>query len=124
MLEFDKIIKSVINESLSNKADELTEKIFGKIESNEDVDKYDLEVGSDYGFDDDDEDYTFMRRGKHSSHGPFHFKRNKRGGETAFGEKKIKNMKKRIKENVNLKQGPKELELAAQAMEEEMEEEE
>jgi hypothetical protein len=122
MLEFDKIIKSMINESLSNKADELTEKIFGKIESNEDVDKYDLEVGTDYGFDDNDEDYTFIRRGKHSSHGPFHFKRNKIGGETAFGEKKIANMKKRIKENVNLKQGPKDLELAAQAMEQEMEE--
>jgi hypothetical protein len=97
MLEFDKIIKSMINESLSNKADELTEKIFGKIESNEDVDKYDLEVGTDYGFDDDDEDYTFTGRGKKSSHGPFHFKRNKQGGDVAFGEKKITNMKKRIK---------------------------
>ena len=119
MLEFDKIIKSIISESLSERADELAGKITNKIESNEDVDKYDLEVGMDYGFDDDDddEDYTFMRRGKHSSHGPFHFKRNKRGGETAFGEKKIANMKKRIKENVNLKQGPKDLELAAQAME-------
>jgi hypothetical protein len=97
MLEFDKIIKSMINESLSNKADELTEKIFGKIESNEDVDKYDLEVGTDYGFDDDDEDYTFIGRGKKSSHGQFHFKRNKQGGDVAFGEKKITNMKKRIK---------------------------
>lgn len=122
MLEFDKIIKSIISESLSERADELAGKITNKIESNEDVDKYDLEVGMDYGFDDDDDDYTFMRRGKHSSHGPFHFKRNKRGGETAFGEKKIANMKKRIKENVNLKQGPKDLELAAQAMEQEMEE--
>ena len=83
MLEFDKIIKSIISESLSERADELAEKITNKIESNEDVDKYDLEVGMDYGF--DDEDYTFMRRGKHSSHGTFHFKRNKRGGETAFG---------------------------------------
>jgi len=122
MLEFNKIISSIVNESLSEKADELSEKIFNKIESNEDVDKYDLEVGTDYGFDDDDEDYTFIRRGKHSSHGPFHFKRNKTGGETAFGEKKIANMKKRIKENVNLKQGTKDLELAAQAMEQEMEE--
>jgi hypothetical protein len=67
----------------------------------EDVDKYDLEVGTDYGFDDEDEDYTFMRRGKHSSHGPFHFKRNKQGGDVAFGEKKIANMKKRIKEDDN-----------------------
>jgi len=122
MLEFDKIIKGIISESLSERADELAGKIINKIESNEDVDKYDLEVGMDYGFDDDDEDYTFMRRGKHSSHGPFHFKRNKRGGDTAFGEKKIANMKKRIKENANLKQGPKDLELAAQAMEQEMEE--
>jgi hypothetical protein len=99
MLEFDKIIKGIISESLSERADELAGKIIKKIESNEDVDKYDLEVGTDYGFDDEDEDYTFMRRGKHSSHGPFHFKRNKRGGEVAFGEKKISNMKKRIKED-------------------------
>jgi hypothetical protein len=99
MSKIEKIISNVISESLSKRADELTEKIFGKIESNEDVDKYDLEVGIDYGFDDDDEDYTFMRRGKNSSHGPFHFKRNKRGGETAFGEKQIANMKKRIKED-------------------------
>ena len=97
MLEFNKIIKGIISESLSERADELAGQIFNKIESNEDVDKYDLEVGMDYGFNDDDEDYTFIRRGKHSSHGPFHFKRNKRGGETAFGEKKIANMKKRIK---------------------------
>jgi hypothetical protein len=99
MLEFDKIIKRVISESLSERADELAGQIFNKIESNEDVDKYDLEVGTDYGFDDEDEDYTFMRRGKNSSHGPFHFKRNKRGGDIAFGEKQIANMKKRIKED-------------------------
>ena len=97
MLEFDKIIKGIISESLSERADELAGQIFNKIESNEDVDKYDLEVGTDYGFDDDDEDYTFKGRGKKSSHGPFHFKRNKRGGDVAFGEKKIANMKKRIK---------------------------
>ena len=98
MLEFNKIIKGIISESLSERADELAGQIFNKIESNEDVDKYDLEVGTDYVFDDDDdEEYTFMRRGKHSSHGPFHFKRNKRGGDVAFGEKKIANMKKRIK---------------------------
>jgi len=102
MFEFDKIIKGIISESLSERADELAGQIFNKIESNEDVDKYDLEVGTDYGFDDDDEDYTFMRRGKHSSHGPFHFKRNKRGGDVAFGEKKISNMKKRIKENQDI----------------------
>ena len=101
MLEFDKIIKGIISESLSERADEIAGKIIKKIESNEDVDKYDLEVGTDYGFDDEDEDYTFMRRGKHSSHGPFHFKRNKRGGEVAFGEKKISNMKKRIKEDAS-----------------------
>ena len=99
MLEFDKIIKRAISESLSERADELAGQIFNKIESNEDVDKYDLEVGTDYGFDDEDEDYTFMRRGKNSSHGPFHFKRNKRGGDIAFGEKQIANMKKRIKED-------------------------
>ena len=58
----------------------------------EDIDKYDLEVGTDYGFDDEDEDYTFMRRGKNTSHGPFHFKRNKQGGDVAFGEKKITNI--------------------------------
>ena len=101
MLEFDKIIKRVISESLSERADELAGQIFNKIESNEDVDKYDLEVGTDYRFDDEDEDYTFMRRGKNSSHGPFHFKRNKRGGDIAFGEKQIANMKKRIKEDDN-----------------------
>jgi hypothetical protein len=99
MSKFDEIIKSLVNESLTERANEITNTINKKIESNEDVDKYDLEVGTDYGFDDDDEDYTFIRRGKHSSHGPFHFKRNKRGGETAFGEKKIANMKKRIKED-------------------------
>ena len=97
MFEFNKIIKGMISESLSERADELAGQIFNKIESNEDVDKYDLEVGTDYGFDDDDEDYTFKGRGKKSSHGPFHFKRNKRGGDVAFGEKKIANMKKRIR---------------------------
>jgi hypothetical protein len=99
MSKIEQIISNVISESLSKRADELTEKIFGKIESNEDVDKYDLEVGIDYGFDDDDEDYTFMRRGKNSSHGPFHFKRNKRGGDAIFGEKLLKIMKRRIKED-------------------------
>jgi len=98
MFEFDKIIKGIISESLSERADELAGQIFNKIESNEDVDKYDLEVGTDYGFDDDDEDYTFIRRGKISPDGPFHFKRNKRGDDVAFGEKKIANMKKRIKD--------------------------
>ena len=93
MSEFDKIIRGIISESLSERADELAGKITSKIESNEDVDTYDLEVGSDYGFDDDDEDYTFMRRGKNSSHGPFHFKRNKRGGDVAFGEKLLKIIK-------------------------------
>ncbi len=99
MSKFDEIIKSLVNESLTERANEITDTINKKIESNEDVDKYDLEVGNDYVFDDDEEDYTFMRRGKHSSHGPFHFKRNKKGGEVAFGEKQISNMKKRIKED-------------------------
>jgi hypothetical protein len=99
MLEFDKIIRGIISESLSERADELAGQIFNKIESNEDIDKYDLEVGTDYGFDDDDEDYTFTGRGKKSSHGPFHFKRNKRGGDVAFGEKLLKIMKRRIKED-------------------------
>ena len=76
MLEFDKIIKGIISESLSERADELAGQIFNKIESNEDVDKYDLEVGTDYGFDDDDEDFTFTGRGKKTSDGPFYFKRN------------------------------------------------
>ncbi len=99
MSKFDEIIKSLVNESLTERANEITDTINKKIESNEDVDKYDLEVGNDYVFDDDEEDYTFMRRGKHSSHGPFHFKRNKKGDEVAFGEKQISNMKKRIKED-------------------------
>jgi hypothetical protein len=93
-----KLFSKILNESLNEKAEEITKKIKEKVETMEDVDKYDLEVGTDYGFDDEDEDYTFMRRGKNSSHGPFHFKRNKQGGETAFGEKQIANMKKRIKE--------------------------
>lgn len=100
-IELNKLFAKYLNESLNEKAEEITKKIKEKIEATEDVDKYDLEVGSDYGFDDEDEDYTFMRRGKHSSHGPFHFKRNKRGGEVAFGEKKITNMKKRIKEDAS-----------------------
>jgi hypothetical protein len=96
-----KLFSKILNESLNEKAEEITKKIKEKVETMEDVDKYDLEVGTDYGFDDEDEDYTFMRRGKNSSHGPFHFKRNKQGGETAFGEKQIANMKKRIKEDDN-----------------------
>jgi hypothetical protein len=99
MSKFDEIIKSLVNESLTERANEITSTINKKIESNEDVDKYDLEVGTDYGFDDDDEDYTFMRKGKNSSHGPFHFKRNKRGGDAIFGEKLLKIMKRRIKED-------------------------
>lgn len=118
MSKFDEIIKSLVNESLTERANEITDTINKKIESNEDVDKYDLEVGTDYGFDDDEEDYTFMRRGRHSSHGPFHFKRNKKGGEVAFGEKQISNMKKRIKEDQDT-----DLALALQSkMEEEVEE--
>lgn len=96
-----KLFSKILNESLNEKAEEITKKIKEKVETMEDVDAYDLEVGSDYGFDDDEEDYTFIRRGKHSSHGPFHFKRNKKGGDVAFGEKKIANMKKRIKEDDN-----------------------
>ena len=96
-----KLFSKILNESLNEKAEEITKKIKEKVETMEDVDKYDLEVGTDYGFDDEDEDYTFIRRGKNSSHGPFHFKRNKQGGDVVFGEKKITNMKKRIKEDDN-----------------------
>jgi len=95
MNQNQRLFSKILNESLNEKAEEIAKKIKEK------VDKYDLEVGTDYGFDDEDEDYTFMRRGKNSSHGPFHFKRNKQGGETAFGEKQIANMKKRIKEDDN-----------------------
>jgi hypothetical protein len=96
-----KLFSKILNESLNEKAEEITKKIKEKVETMEDVDKYDLEVGTDYGFDDEDEDYTFIRRGKNSSHGPFHFKRNKQSGDVVFGEKKIANMKKRIKEDDN-----------------------
>jgi len=96
-----KLFSKILNESLNEKAEEIAKKIKEKVETMEDVDKYDLEVGTDYGFDDEDEDYTFMRRGKNSSHGPFHFKRNKQSGDVVFGEKKIANMKKRIKEDDN-----------------------
>ncbi|CAB4129765.1 hypothetical protein UFOVP117_93 [uncultured Caudovirales phage] len=99
MNQNQKLFSKILNESLNEKAEEIAKKIKEKVETTEDVDKYDLEVGTDYGFDDEDEDYTFMRRGKNSSHGPFHFKRNKRGGDVAFGEKQIANMKKRIKED-------------------------
>jgi len=101
MNQNQRLFSKILNESLNEKAEEIAKKIKEKVETMEDVDKYDLEVGTDYGFDDEDEDYTFMRRGKNSSHGPFHFKRNKQGGETAFGEKQIANMKKRIKEDDN-----------------------
>jgi hypothetical protein len=101
MNQNQKLFSKILNESLNEKAEEIAKKIKEKVETTEDVDKYDLEVGTDYGFDDEDEDYTFMRRGKNSSHGPFHFKRNKRGGDVAFGEKQIANMKKRIKEDDN-----------------------
>ena len=99
MNQKQRLFSKMLNESLNEKAEEITKKIKEKVEATEDVDTYDLEVGSDYGFDDDDEDYTFIRRGKNSSHGPFHFKRNKRGGDVAFGEKLLKNMKRRIKED-------------------------
>jgi hypothetical protein len=99
MNQNQKLFSKILNESLNEKAEEIAKKIKEKVETMEDVDKYDLEVGTDYGFDDEDEDYTFIRRGKNSSHGPFHFKRNKRGGDVAFGEKQIANMKKRIKED-------------------------
>ena len=101
MNQKQKLFSKILNESLNEKAEEITKKIKEKVETTEDVDTYDLEVGSDYGFDDDDEDYTFMRRGKNSSHGPFHFKRNKQGGDVAFGEKLLKIMKRRIKEDDN-----------------------
>jgi hypothetical protein len=101
MNQNQKLFSKILNESLNEKAEEIAKKIKEKVETMEDVDKYDLEVGTDYGFDDEDEDYTFMRRGKNTSHGPFHFKRNKQGGDVAFGEKKIANMKKRIKEDDN-----------------------
>jgi hypothetical protein len=99
MNQKQRLFSKILNESLNEKAEEITKKIKEKVETTEDVDSYDLEVGSNYSFDDDDEDYTFMRRGKNSSHGPFHFKRNKRGGDVAFGEKLLKIMKKRIKED-------------------------
>jgi len=98
MNQRQRLFSKILNESLNEKAEEITKKIKEKVETTEDVDSYDLEVGSDYGFNDDDEDYTFMRRGKNSSHGPFHFKRNKQGGDVAFGEKLLKIMKRRIKE--------------------------
>jgi hypothetical protein len=99
MNQSQKLFSKILNESLNEKAEEITKKIKEKVETTEDVDTYDLEVGSDYGFDDDDEDYTFIRKGKNSSHGPFHFKRNKRGGDAIFGEKLLKIMKRRIKED-------------------------
>ena len=118
MSNFDEIIKKIVNESLTERADEITNTINKKIESKEDVDVWDLEVGSDYGMDDDDEDYTFIRRGKQSSQGPFHFKRKNKGGEVMFGKKIIDKMKKRIKEGKDI-----DLALALQStMGEEMEE--
>ena len=78
MNQTQKLFSKILNESLNEKAEEIAKKIKEKVETMEDVDKYDLEVGTDYSFGDDDEDYTFMRRGKNSSHGPFHFKRNKK----------------------------------------------
>ena len=55
MNQNQKLFSKILNESLNEKAEEIAKKIKEKVETMEDVDKYDLEVGTDYGFNDEDD---------------------------------------------------------------------
>jgi len=87
-----KITEKILNESIESRIEEITKKI-GEIDE---VDNYDLEVGTEYEYKDGDskpKKIKFLKRGKKSSHGPFYFEDSK-GKEIMVGEKQLKKMKK------------------------------
>ena len=88
-----KIVDKILNESIESRIEEISKKI-GEIDE---VDNFDLEVGSEYEYKKNDDSpekkLTFLRRGKKSSHGPFYFEDSK-GREIMVGEKQLNRMKK------------------------------
>jgi len=99
MKDNSKIIEKLLNESIESRIEEIAKKI-GEIEE---VDNVDLEVGSEYEYKKSDDSpakvFTFLKRGKKSSHGPFYFL-DRNGNEIMLGEKQVRQMKK--KETFNL----------------------
>ena len=89
-----KIIEKVLNESIESRIEEIAKKI-GEIDE---VDNFDLEVGSEYEYKKDEDAkpkmIKFLKRGKNSSHGPFYFL-DRNGNEIMLGEKQLKKMEKK-----------------------------
>ena len=88
-----KIEGKILNESIESRIEEISKKI-GEIQE---VDNFDLEVGSEYEYKKDEDSkpkrVKFLKRGKKSSHGPFYFEDSK-GKEIMMGEKQLDKMKK------------------------------
>ena len=89
-----KIIEKLINESIESRIDEIAK----KISQIDEVDNFDLEVGSEYEYKKNEDSkskmITFLKRGKNSSHGPFYFL-DRNGNEIMLGEKQLKKMEKK-----------------------------
>lgn len=89
-----KIVDKILNESIESRIEEISKKI-GEIQE---VDNFDLEVGSEYEYKKDDDSkpkmIKFLKRGKNSSHGPFYFL-DRNGNEIMLGEKQLKKMEKK-----------------------------
>ena len=89
-----KIVDKILNESIESRIEEISKKI-GEIQE---VDNFDLEVGSEYEYKKDEDSkpkmIKFLKRGKNSSHGPFYFL-DRNGNEIMLGEKQLKKMEKK-----------------------------
>ena len=89
-----KLLNKLLNESIESRIEEISKKI-GEIQE---VDNFDLEVGSEYEYKKDEDSkprrVKFLKRGKKSSHGPFYFE-DSEGKEIMLGEKQLKKMEKK-----------------------------
>jgi hypothetical protein len=91
------LFNRILNESIQSKADELTEKIMQKVETNEDIDTFELEVGQEYDYKKSD-DYKSKRvvyKGKVPHGGKFE---NNDGEKIILSNKLINKMIRKINE--------------------------
>lgn len=98
MKNLDKIINNLISESISKRADELAEKIKNKVNVDEDIEPFELEVEGEYDYKKSDE-YNPKRvvyKGKVPHGGKFE---NIDGDKIILSNKLIKNMINKVNEN-------------------------
>jgi hypothetical protein len=92
------LFNKILNESIQSKADELTEKIMKKVETNEDIDTFDLEVGQEYDYkkSDDYEPKRVIYKGKVTHGGKFE---NTDGEKIILSKNLINKMINKVNEN-------------------------